>query len=885
LLVSKTVSARNTKKPECCSQKFRYIVIQVRVNINGRDHDLNVEPDEQAVEAIRNRAGLLGTKAVCDGGVCGACTVLKDDRPVVSCLLPATSLDGARITTVEGIGKEIGHPVQRAMAREDALQCGYCTPGFVVGAAHFVDTWRKDNPGRAPTREQIARALAGHLCRCGSYAAIYRAVISACVDYGDDTDEPWGGRIGARAKLTGEAVYATDARPKGMLHAVLVRSPRGAGTLTGLNLAPALKLPCVRAAVALQKTGTRIRWVGQPIAAVAGDNLLAARRGAAAVVAEIESRRGVYTVDQATASDAPRVYRFFWEGWRAPRSTPWPAIPAIWRSNRHSQMPLCWFGIFAWIRLFLARRRNDPLLYEATYSTAAQVHSSFEPHATVASWEAGKLTAWVSTQAVDDVTHAIAEKFSIDVADVRVIADYVGGGFGSKLTLSMETVAAVLLAREAARPVCVVPNRREELTTTGARAETRTRVRLLARPDGRLAASSFRSESNGGISVGSNVAALNLLMYSCSPRRSHDTDVVTNVQAATEMRSPCGPPAAWALESAMDELAHRLGQDPLALRQQLDANAKRQALYHWVSNSDLWARRGPDGTSGGRIRHGIGMASSNWFYLVDPGSEVTVSIENGRLVATVAAQDIGQGSATVVARIVGETFGVGEHEVDVRIGRSGPRHGPSSSGSRTTVSVGPTAREAAKKLRAATGGVVSKSYDGASATAKRGGDVGIRPMPITINNTQIGWGFTAAVHACEVAVDTATGHVRCLDVLCGVAAGKIYAPPQAQRQVEGGVIQGIGYALYEGVHVDPREGYSLTANLQDYRIPQLGDTPKIDIHFHEEGWPRVPGGGVGLSEVSTIGMSAAVGNAVFNATGWRPTQLPIRPDRLLEGLS
>jgi xanthine dehydrogenase YagR molybdenum-binding subunit len=119
--------------------------------------------------------------------------------------------------------------------------------------------------------------------------------------------------------------------------------------------------------------------------------------------------------------------------------------------------------------------------------------------------------------------------------------------------------------------------------------------------------------------------------------------------------------------------------------------------------------------------------------------------------------------------------------------------------------------------------------------------------------------------------------------MCGIAAGCLYAPDQARRQVEGGIIQGIGAALYEGVHLDPHSGITLTSNLQDYRIPQLGDTPEISIHFHEAGWPRVPGGGVGLSEVSTIGVSAAVANAIFNATGWQPTSLPIRPDRILEG--
>ena len=149
---------------------------------------------------------------------------------------------------------------------------------------------------------------------------------------------------------------------------------------------------------------------------------------------------------------------------------------------------------------------------------------------------------------------------------------------------------------------------------------------------------------------------------------------------------------------------------------------------------------------------------------------------------------------------------------------------------------------------------------------------------------RIGRGFSAALHVSEVDVDTLTGKVRVLQVHGGISVGRIHSPATARNQCEGSIIQGIGLALYEQQVIDPHTGLTLTSNLEDYRIPQLGDTPEMHIHFHEEGWDHVPGGGVGLGEVATISPAASVGNAIFNATGWRPTHIPVRPDRLLEGL-
>lgn len=409
---------------------------------------------------------------------------------------------------------------------------------------------------------------------------------------------------------------------------------------------------------------------------------------------------------------------------------------------------------------------------------------------------------------------------------------------------------------------------------------------MLAGGHGELEAMVVDVESHAGVAGGNTVAAQAVLMYGRSPRLVRDSDILTNAPPGSPFRGPGGPVIAWALEQTVDEVAHRLGEDPLWLRLRWDGNERRQALYEWASGLDVWRERPRAGEQDGRFRRGVGVAAANWFYFVDPSSEVVVGVEGGRLYVSTASQDIGTGSRSVLARAVAEVFEVLPDEVEVRMGRSNRStvHGPRSGGSRSTVSLWPTAVEAAQKLESQIGKEITPAHNGIAESAKRGGDKGIRPLPISIIEMQGGRQMTGAVHVSEVEVDTRTGKTRVLSVHGGIAVGKIHAPDLARSQCEGSIIQGIGLALYENQILDPNTGLTLTANLEDYRIPQLGDTPEIEIHFHEEGWDHVPGGGVGLGEVATISPAASVGNAIFNATGWRPTTLPVRPDRLVEAM-
>src|SRR5215472_10936022 len=277
------------------------------VTINGQSRPLPGDADALLVDVIRDRLSLTGTKLVCGSGVCGACTVLLDGAPVASCLLPARAVAGKAVTTVEGLANGALHPVQKAFMAHDALQCGFCTPGFAVEAAVFHDRWRAAKGTATPSREEIAAALSGHLCRCGAYDGIFRAVGEACAGRfdGDNIVSP---RLEARDKVTGQARYTVDIRQDGMLEGVILRAQDAHACIVELDLAPALALPGVAAAVSLLGDDRIVRYVGAPVAAVAAKDRRTALAASRAIRITSEGLPSVIGLDAARKSDAPVVF-------------------------------------------------------------------------------------------------------------------------------------------------------------------------------------------------------------------------------------------------------------------------------------------------------------------------------------------------------------------------------------------------------------------------------------------------------------------------------------------------------------------------------------------------------------------------------------------------
>jgi len=900
---------------------------RIGFTLNGAACEAVVHPEESAVVLLRDRLGLTGTKLVCGEGVCGACTVLVDGTPTTSCLLAATALDGRTVTTVEGFGPEL-HPVQRAFIAHDALQCGYCTPGFVVEAIAFHDRWRAERGDAEPAREDVVAALAGHLCRCGAYLGIVAAVRDACAGRFDAGD-PAAPRVEARAKVTGRAVYTADVRQAGQLEGAILRSPHAHARVKAVDLAHARALAGVRAAVELLGDDRVVRHVGAEVAAIAAVDRRTAEEALALIRVDYEPRPAAIGIDAARAEGAPVV-------WTGPRRRPPSAgegatFPTPWRRNVRGPTNISRRGRAARRLLAAARADGDPLLVEGRWRTEAQVHTSFEPHSCVARWDGDSLSVHVSTQSAAHLAHAIAERFELPPERVRLVAEHVGGGFGSKQGLTTETLAAIELARAAGAPVRVAFERPEEMSVAGYRPAAEIDLALLPSRSNGLRALRVRAHGDSGVAVGSGIASLCRLIYPAPTMELVDYDVLNHMPPGAPFRGPGAPVAAWALEQAVDEAAERLGEDPLALRRRIDRDPLRRRLYDWAGQLDLWRERPPAGSQTGRHRRGVGTAAGTWVYIYQLDCEVEVGVDGGRLFAACATQDIGTGIRSVLAGAVARGFGLHPAAVDVRIGDSRHVRGPTAGGSRTTPTVVPAALAAVERLREQLARDAATRHGFRDASA---GDDGIRHASGTLGwpealaaapdmsavagrpsddhrasraarplagagpsglmlrwamrrsmALEVGRGGTGAVHVTEVEVDMRLGKVRVLRVAGGLAAGRVAAPVLARSQCYGGVIQGVGYALYEQRQIDPRSGLVLSAGLEDYRIPGIGDVPEIEIHFLEEGFEHVPGGGVGLGELSTIGVAASIGNAVFNATGWRPRELPIRPDRLLAGVS
>jgi CO/xanthine dehydrogenase Mo-binding subunit len=697
-------------------------------------------------------------------------------------------------------------------------------------------------------------------------------------------------------RATGAARFTVDVALPGMLHARVLRAPVARCRVVSLDLDAARATPGVRAVLGPDGPFTMAgdpvltaepAWAGEPIAVVAADTPEAADDGLEALAPQLEP------LPPLGLEPGLAEHRFTEEPRDTVRGDPDAALAA-------------------------AEAR-----VELTCETPAHVQAPLEPHAAVARWDGDALTAWVSTQGMFDARRELAGRFGLRPEQVRVISEFIGGGFGAKQGAGVEALLAAELARAAGRPVRLALGRHEEQVVGGRRAWTRQTVTLGARRDGTLTAIELAAVVDMGVGGWIfPVAEPVLSIYRCENVHAMVFPVRTSLRAQNAFRAPGVVEGVTVLEQAMDELADALGLDPLELRRLnhverdqgsgLPYSSKRLlACYDRAAELAGWESRDalrnphPDG-----LLRGMGCASQIWWGGGGPPAHATVRLDSeGRALVTTGIQDIGTGTLTTARIVAAEELGLPLQRVVARGGDTGPNlYAPVSGGSMTTPAVMPAVRSAAGKVRRTLLGLAADVLEIAAADLtvrdgrirSRDGALDVDVVEVTgkLGNATIDGtgargpnpdGFRVNTFGCQiaqVAVDPGTGIVRVERIVAVHDVGRIVNPLGASSQAEGGVIQGIGYALSEELVVDPTTGNPVNGHLDDYKVPTIADVPEIVVDFIDVPDANLPNlGAKGLGEPPIVPTAAAIANAFAHATGRRAAALPLTPARVLEALA
>jgi xanthine dehydrogenase YagR molybdenum-binding subunit len=718
-------------------------------------------------------------------------------------------------------------------------------------------------------------------------------------------------RQDARAKVTGAATFTVDVRLPGMLHARELRSPWPQARIRAVDLSEAAALPGVRAVLPVARPGTLVHYVGAPIAAVAAVTPELAEQALRLIRVEATPLPFVVDMDAARRPRAATVYQ---PGEEISLSVAEIAIDCDVRISGNVRGP------------DTRGSRGDAaagfaeadLVVEGEYRTQTQMHCCMEPHAIVADWREDGLTVWISTQFAAGVRRELAQSFGLKLSQVRVKVAAMGGGFGSKTPLGTYGRHAVALSRQARAPVRLVLGRREEQLDTGNRPATVQQLRIGAKRDGTLTAIAVTEHGSAGVGVGAGIGNFVQSLYTCRNVALSQSDVFINAGRGAPMRGPGNTPAAFAMEQAIDELAGRLGIDPLALRDRIDPSPVRREERRLGAARCGWAQRHAPGADAGVVKRGLGVAQSLWSANVQSNAACEVRLlRDGSVEVRSSVQDLGTGIGTVLAQVVAEELGLRAGDITIHIGDTEFPAGPPSHGSRTTASMTPPARTAAWKVKQALFALVAPALGAAPeglearegrifvrASPERG--IGFREAAAAMRTDQFSaiesrrddyGGFRArmgdanaaqtdlgGVQFAQVAVDTETGAIRVERFIAVQDCGRPLNPKLIESQVQGGVLMGIGYALLEQRVMDQHSGHMMNDNLEQYKLPGALETPPIEVLLVEHYQGQSATDAYGIAEPANIATAPAIANAVFNAIGVRLRSLPMTPAAVLGAL-
>ncbi len=702
-------------------------------------------------------------------------------------------------------------------------------------------------------------------------------------------------RIDGREIVTGRAKFTQDIKLQGMLIGKILRSPHAAAEVVSIDLAPALAVPGVFAALKLAEG--KVRYAGQQVAAVAAIDERTAEKALALIKVDYKTLPYVVDWEKARDASAPQV--------RDGKSN-------VEKLNEYSRGDV--EKGFA----------EADVVVERTYRTAFEVHNPTETHGSVAAWEGDHLVVYDSTQNIHGVRDSLARALKVPAPNVTVIKDYMGGGFGSKLSLGDYSVVAANLARQAGRPVKVLLSRRDNAVCVGYRPSSHQTYKVGAKKDGTLVAFSLLNYASGGTVPGDDVAEPVVDVYKCPNCKVEEHTVFTNVGAQRAMRAPGNTQGAFGLEGVMDELAAALDMDPLELRKK-NYSTKNQGdtglpystkgldkCYEQGAKAIGWERRNRkpgEGSGTGTVRRGLGVATSIWWGAGVPGTLADIVLYPDMSVEVVCGtQDLGTGTRTHMAVVAAETLGLEPKEITIKLGNTEFPWAPLSGGSLTTPSVAPAVRDAALKaverLKAVAAVRLKVSADDVtmgdrkffakSAPEKTVAFADVyrdlrRETPFHGERTGYPgdqYAFnTFGAHFAEVEVNVETGRIRVIKYAAAQDSGQIINKLTAESQVVGGVTQGLSAGLFEERVMDDATGNVVNPNLRDYKIATSLDIPEISPIFVDVFDPRINNLGTkGLGEPARVPSSAAIANAVYNAIGVHVREIPMTPKRVLEAL-
>lgn len=892
------------------------------LTVNGERRQVVASPQMTLMDALRDELRLTGTKDGCAVGHCGSCMVIKDGEPVRSCIVPMKRADGACVTTIEGVSKDGElHPVQRAYIEQGAVQCGFCTPGFIISTIALLEK----NPN--PTLEEIYDGHKWNICRCTGYNAIIRAVQQAAgqsVTPLPTVKQPLKAisrplpRPDAVEKVNGKGVYADDLYVEGMLHARALRSKYPHARLLRVDVSKAKAHPGVVAVLTADDIPGRkdcgvhevdwpvlcydkVRYVGDAVALVVAESEAIAAEALKLIEVDYEPLPVVTGPKEAALPDAPILHA------HAPHHTPGEHGNCL--KHYHLENGDVTKG-FA----------EADVIIEREYRTQTVEHAFIEPEAGLAAPDpTGRITVYCGGQIPFGDRSQIAATLALPEDRVRVINCLIGGAFGGKEDVSVQ-IHVALAAMVTKRPVKMVLSRKESLMVHPKRHATIIRMKTGAKRDGTITAHEVEIWGDGGAyaSLSSHV----MLRATTHAAGAYEVkNVKVDTYAMYTNNAPSGAfrgfgvtQSAFAMESQMDQLAEALGISPIEIRRRNVLNYGKQTLAGQVMTESCGLAEALETVAAEIEKHpfvavegdkrrawGVACAYKNTGFgsgaYDAAGAEVEV-FADGRAAVRAGAAEIGQGIVGVLAQVVSEELGVPYEKVEVLVADTDRTLDcAATTASRQTYVTGNAARYASREVRklislraAEILGARPDNLLFADGLIKNNGHsvelaevVGIMrregrlpkmsyqyvaPMCEQYHHFAFGFGAQAAL----VEVDVKTGETKVLKVIAASDVGRVINPLALQGQVEGSVSMGLGMALQENFMM--KDGYVMTDTLNKCRLPTIDQTPEVISFFIEHETKDGPYGAKGVGELASIPTTPAIINAIYKATGARCYNLP-----------